>query len=148
MDQASNAFSVVGAADVVIRSSTNLYSLLKRLADAPENYSQLTSTLKSLTSLTTAVREYADEYNESTFVRKDGLNPLEELNMILSDCQFHIKRVTDFVNSCPMNVTDKIFWNWVLRSKYVLQETEIAKTCQKLQEHMRSIMFILSVNSA
>lgn len=148
MDLVANIFSVLGAADVVVRSSASLYDLLKRTVDAPENRLQLLWTLEILSHIATEAQEYSKQYERSTYVRKNGMEPLRMLERILKDCHFHIKRLTDLVESCPITLTDSLIQNLKMRFKYTSKTAELIKSCKKLQEHMVSITVILNVNSA
>ncbi|KAH8703916.1 hypothetical protein BGW36DRAFT_423457 [Talaromyces proteolyticus] len=142
----ANVTSVLGAADIVIRSAKALYGFMEQIATAPEDRLLVESTLEKVNEAVSGAQKYAKQYRSSVYVVEDSLEPLEELENLLKTCDSEIKQLHNVIKAFTL-VPRTMFQDLRLLWGYVSREEAIKKACDRLQGQMVLMMLNLKVTS-
>lgn len=141
----ANAFAVVGLADIVFRTSTDLYELLTRCRSASKSASQLLFELRSLSAIVAQVRIIAAEEKRESGISDDGQALLKEVEAILGDCERELGGLREAALSAVTKSGDGWLKQWVGNLGWALDDQRVAKACQQLERHKTALIAAHSV---
>lgn len=139
----ANAFGVVGLADILFRSATQLYDLARRANAAPETLAQLHHAVQGFNTAITEVQQWAREYSQSHFATNDGQTVPPELQGLLLSCAVRCKELSSRLQKQRTGIG-----SWIGSTRVALSETDIRQSIQLLNSSTLSIQAILQARAS
>lgn len=132
----ANAFSVVGLADVVIRSGIEVAGLYKRYSNASQTVTRLVRDLGGLTDIVLRVRDFATASNLQD----------PQLENILRDCEGELGALKRDIQNTQQNAGD----GWALKvwkglNWAALDENRMVQSCRDIERYKASLNLILTL---
>ena len=143
---AANAFSAVGLADVVVRSTVQLSTLVSKVRAAPETRSRLLAVSQSLITVVSEARAFADRYKTSDYAVEDRQSLPAELHVTLSQCRTEIQRLMRYLNENASKGSGNFLERWSKSLGFALNEQDVQRSCQILEAYKTALIAILVVN--
>lgn len=142
MDVTTNAIAIIGLADVVLRWTLQLYSVISAIKDAPKEIQRLIHELTGINSLVTEVKLYLEERRKSspTTVQSPALaESISSLEAIFGE----LMALSAAFRKLKGSDSSANTWGKV---KSVLKEKQLDGLCRRLERHKLSLVAVLHVS--
>jgi hypothetical protein len=143
-DPFSMTAGVVSLADVVWRTSKELYAFFSAVKDASKDVQSMVIELQQFNDILTSIKAYADSFNSSAFATNDGLSASGLLaNLQYCSGEFKVlKGIVEESRRCQGQGPVKKFASKV---KWVFDEKKIAQSQRRLKMVKDSLNTVLSL---
>ena len=114
----ANSFAVVGLVDVITRLSIKAIDIYIRSRNASKDIDRILLELRAFADLVRRIKDWINEYNQSSYVLEDGDALISELQIVLENCKNELNGlITTSGNARPnagegwaKNFTKGIWW--------------------------------------
>jgi hypothetical protein len=114
----ANSFAVVGLADVITRLSIKAIDIYIGSRNASKDIDLILLELRAFADLVRRIRDWANDYNQSSYVLDDGAVLISELQSVLGNCNTELNGlITASANARPntgegwtKNLTKAVWW--------------------------------------
>ena len=139
-----SVFAVVSTADVVVRLIAVCVEYVRRCRSASDVMPKLLRELIELSVVSTKVKLFQDDYNNSRFAREDH-KPLHDFETLLRDCETELEALKDVATTLVSASTDSWYSRLPKSLSWGAKSHDFEKNRSRL-EHLKSdLLYALSV---
>ncbi|MCJ1246656.1 hypothetical protein MMC30_003865 [Trapelia coarctata] len=141
---AASVAGIVSLADVLWRTSRDLYGFFSAVKDASKNVQSMLLELQQFEGILTSIKNNTFSFNGSQFVTNDGLSGSGLLTN-LKYCSAEFKVLKDIVEDSRRNQGQGPVKKLASQVKWVFDEKKIAQCCQRLEKVKLLLNTVLSL---
>jgi len=135
---------IVSLADVLWRTSKELYEFFSAVRNAPKDVQSMLLELQHFDGILTSINSHAESYAKSSFCTEDGLSVFG-LWTALKDCEKEFKNLWEIVEKSRPHQGLGPVEKLVSKFKWVFDEKKIAQSQRRLKTVKDSLNTVLSL---
>jgi len=139
----SNAFAVVGLADVVYRLVVDVADLYRRCRGSAKEASILLNQLKDLSGVVVQVRNYVDEHKQDPSCAAHALTVLSHIESTLQDCQKELTELGSLAETALVSQGRGWIEKWTKGFSWAWYYQSMLTSCQRLESFKLSLTAML-----
>ena len=136
---------VVSLADVLWRTSKELYGFFSDVKNASKNVQSMRLELQQLEGILLSIHKHAESYDKSLYSTEDGLSASGLLTN-LQYCEAEFKGLNDIVEESRRNQGLGPVDRLASKFKWVLDEKKVTRCCQRLEKVKLLLNTVLSLD--
>ena len=144
LSAAASVAGIISLADVLLRTTKELYTFFAAVKDASKNAGSILQELGQFDNILLSVKTNVDSYNSSPFSTNDGLSASVLLNH-LKNCSAEFDVLKNIVEESKRKQGLGPLQKYTSKVKWVFDEKKIAQSCQRLEKEKLLLNTALSL---